>query len=115
MTHLLAGGNVRPEQGEYAPYYGTYVAYVPDGDIVATLDRQFHDTITLLRNVSEAAASHRYAEGKWSVRKVIGHMIDAERGFFVPRPAGSPRAGRHARLGRPFDKKRPCLRRTFRF
>lgn len=81
MTHLLAGGNVRPEQSEYAPYYGTYVAYVPDGDIVATLERQFHDTITLLRNVSEAAAAHRYAEGKWSVREVIGHLIDAERVF----------------------------------
>jgi len=81
MTHLLAGGNVRPEQSEYAPYYGTYVAYVPDGDVVVTLERQFHDTMTRLRNLSEAAAGHRYAEGKWSIREVIGHLTDAERVF----------------------------------
>lgn len=81
MTELLAGGAVRPEPGEHAPYYGTYIAKVPSGDVVATLERQFSETIALLRNVSEEGGGRRYAEGKWSVREVIGHLIDAERVF----------------------------------
>ena len=81
MTELLAGGAVRPARDEHAPYYATYVDQVPDGDVVTTLGRQFDGTISLLRGVTEANAGRRYAEGKWSVREVIGHLADAERVF----------------------------------
>jgi hypothetical protein len=81
MTELLAGGAVRPARDEHAPYYATYIDHVPDGDVVGTLGRQFDGTISLLRSVSEANAGRRYAEGKWSVREVIGHLTDAERVF----------------------------------
>ena len=81
MTGLLTGGAVRPDRSEHAPYYGTYVAHVPDGDIVATLQHQVGDTLAVLRQVPEDVAGRRYAEGKWSVREVIGHLSDAERVF----------------------------------
>lgn len=71
----------RPASTEYAPYYDRYVQQVPDGDVVALLRAQLGETLALLRAVPEARADHRYAEGKWSVREVVGHVADAERVF----------------------------------
>ena len=71
----------RPAETEYAPYYGRYIALVPDGDVVDTLARQIEDTAQLLRGVTERDADFRYAEGKWSIKEVIGHLADTERIF----------------------------------
>lgn len=71
----------RPEAGEYAPYYAGYVEQVPDGDIVTTLENQFVSTVALLGGLEEEAELHRYAEGKWSVRECMGHLVDTERVF----------------------------------
>ena len=71
----------RPLDTEYAPYYGRYVSRVPDGDVVRTLETQIADTLALLRGVPEARAGHRYADDKWSLKEVVGHMADAERIF----------------------------------
>jgi uncharacterized damage-inducible protein DinB len=71
----------RPDQSEYAPYYQGYVSLVPDGDIVSTLTRQLEETQALLRSIPETRADYSYAEGKWSIKEVVGHIIDAERIF----------------------------------
>jgi hypothetical protein len=72
---------VRPAAGEFLPYYGTYIDRVPDGDVVETLKKQIPETLALIRSIPEATGDKRYAPGKWSVREVIGHLIDAERIF----------------------------------
>jgi hypothetical protein len=71
----------RPQVGEHNPYYQKYIDLVPDGDIRMLLRAQIGDTLALLRPVSEQMGAHRYAEGKWSIKQVIGHLIDAERVF----------------------------------
>ena len=71
----------RPGASEYAPYYGTYVGKVPEGDLLHILEHQHRDTQALLSGLSEAKALHRYAPGKWSVKEVVGHLTDAERVF----------------------------------
>ena len=71
----------RPSSGEYAPYYEKYVSLVPVGDVVETLERQVAETLALLRELTEEQGASRYAPGKWSVKEVIGHLIDAERVF----------------------------------
>jgi len=71
----------RPDASEYAPYYGTYVSKVPQGDLLLTLERQRQETQALLAGLSDAQALHRYAPGKWSIKEVIGHLSDAERVF----------------------------------
>lgn len=71
----------RPLPDEHAEYYGQYVALVPEGDVLATLERQGIETAAALRKVPAALAKHRYAPGKWSVTEVIGHLSDAERVF----------------------------------
>jgi uncharacterized damage-inducible protein DinB len=71
----------RPAPDEYAPYYGTYISKVPDGDLVTTLTRLRDGTSQLLASIPESKAGHRYAPGKWSIREIIGHLSDAERIF----------------------------------
>ena len=72
---------IRPAEGEHADYYAKYVALVPDGDILSTLQHQLGDTLASLQGVSAERETFRYAEGKWSLREVIGHLIDTERVF----------------------------------
>jgi uncharacterized damage-inducible protein DinB len=71
----------RPAPDEYAPYYGTYINKVRDGDVVRTLKTQIGDTVAFLRAIPESREGHRYAPGKWSIREVVGHVCDAERIF----------------------------------
>jgi hypothetical protein len=71
----------KPESDEYAPYYKTYVSLVPENDIVATLEKQLQEVSAMLKARSEVDGESRYAPGKWSVKEVLGHLIDAERVF----------------------------------
>lgn len=72
---------VRPDATEYAPFYANYVAGVPDGDVVATLRDNGQAIVTALAAIPESRGGFRYANDKWTVREVIGHVIDAERIF----------------------------------
>jgi len=72
---------VVPDPSEYAPYYGRYISLVPAGDIVATLDRQVGETCGMLSTVTDETGNYRYAPGKWSVKEMLGHVIDCERIF----------------------------------
>jgi hypothetical protein len=72
---------MRPDRTEAAEYYFTYIDQVPTGDIVAILDTQSSETLTLLQGISEERSLHRYAPGKWSLREVVSHMNDTERAF----------------------------------
>jgi hypothetical protein len=70
-----------PEATEYPEYYGRYIAQVPQGKILTTLEQGLAATLALLGGLSPAQADFRYAPDKWSIKEVIGHVIDAERIF----------------------------------
>ena len=71
----------RPDDTEYAPFYASYVAGVPESDVVAALRDSGREIVTALAAISESRGGFRYAPEKWTVREVIGHLIDAERIF----------------------------------
>ncbi|HYO98810.1 MAG TPA: DinB family protein [Pyrinomonadaceae bacterium] len=71
----------RPDDTEYLSYYGKYVSLVADGDILSALGAQLEETLRLLRGIEESQAGFRYAPGKWSMKELVGHMIDSERIF----------------------------------
>ena len=71
----------RPKTTEYAEFYAGYVARVPEDDILAVLGAQKGEIGALARSVPTAKETYRYAEGKWTVREVFGHLIDGERVF----------------------------------
>jgi uncharacterized damage-inducible protein DinB len=73
--------NQKPNANEYAAFYHTYVGKVSDGEIVALLNKQTTSTLAVLKGISEEKALYRYAEGKWSIKELLNHIIDAERVF----------------------------------
>jgi hypothetical protein len=73
----------RPDRSEYVDYYHQYISRVPDGDIVGILEAQRDEFVARLRSIPEERGDHRYAEGKWTVKEVVGHVVDAERVFGV--------------------------------
>ena len=71
----------KPAPSEYGAYFGRYITLVPDSDIFAVLQDQMKSTRTLLDTVSEEKGNHRYEAGKWSIKELVGHVIDTERIF----------------------------------
>lgn len=71
----------RPSETEYAPFYAGYVALVPEADILAVLEGQADLVRRLVASVPRERETWRYAEGKWSVRELLGHVVDGERVF----------------------------------
>jgi hypothetical protein len=68
-----------PAADEYADFHKGYIAAVSaEPDAVALLERQQHH-IETLRRLTPDHAGYRYAEGKWTIRSVIGHLSDTER------------------------------------
>lgn len=73
--------NARPLANEYAAYYEKYVSRVPEGNILETLNEQITATQKVFGEISEEKSKFRYADGKWSIRELLGHIIDTERVF----------------------------------
>ena len=71
----------RPQAGEYGSAYERYIDNVPEDDVVGALDAQARETAVLLGGLSEEQASYRYAPDKWSIKQLVGHVIDGERIF----------------------------------
>lgn len=70
---------MKPNPGDYASYFDQYISLLPDEDILKILDDQINSSEKFLRTISEEQGNHSYAEGKWTVKEVIGHIIDVER------------------------------------
>lgn len=69
----------QPARDEYADFHTGYIAAVAhEVDAVAALERQ-QPLIEAMGRLGQQQASHRYADGKWTVRAVIGHLTDTER------------------------------------
>lgn len=71
----------RPVQAEFAPYYASYIDKVPNDSILTILQQQSDVVLHLLASLTEEQANYRYAPEKWSIKEVMGHIIDAERIF----------------------------------
>ncbi|NIR46789.1 MAG: DinB family protein [Gemmatimonadetes bacterium] len=71
----------RPDRSEHDAYFARYIDLVPEGDILEILAGELETTCGLLRDVPPDRERYRYAAGKWSIREVLGHLIDSERMF----------------------------------
>ena len=69
----------RPQSNEYAPYYETYIQKFPEGDLIQLLQTVNMQSLATLRQITEAGGNATYQEGKWTVKQLLQHIIDAER------------------------------------
>ena len=68
----------RPQVNEYAIFYKKYIDTVSD-NVIAELQHQASSFTSFLKGISCDKASYSYAEGKWTVKELVGHVIDTER------------------------------------
>ncbi len=71
----------KPTKGDYPEYFETYFKNIKDKNPIELMESQKIEISSLLSGLSEAKANYRYAEGKWSIKEVLGHLIDSERVF----------------------------------
>lgn len=71
----------KPQSGEYAPYAAGYIAKVPNGPVMEILEYLKQSTHNFFSRITTEQANYAYAEGKWTLKQVLGHMIDTERVF----------------------------------
>lgn len=66
---------------EYNPYYQTYIDKSGDLTLRSGLKMNGDNTIAFLASIPEEKLEYRYAEGKWTIKEIILHLIDTERIF----------------------------------
>jgi hypothetical protein len=71
----------RPLPTEYPEYYLRYVDAVMNDDVLTVLREQMDDVAWMFDGMDEERALFRYAEGKWTIKEVMGHLVDSERMF----------------------------------
>ena len=69
------------DQSEYAPYFQKYIEMVPAGDIRESLNAQIQRLNEFLAGVSNEDANKLHETYSWTIKQVIGHMIDTEKIF----------------------------------
>ena len=69
----------KPSKKDYAEYYHNYVQQIDTDDIIGVLENQLNKTLELFKNIPEEKGNHSYSEGKWTVKEVLGHLVDTER------------------------------------
>ena len=68
----------RPQADEFPVFYKGYVDTVKD-DVLAELDHQIESFTTLLKGIPLEKSGFSYAEGKWTILELLGHILDTER------------------------------------
>jgi uncharacterized damage-inducible protein DinB len=76
---------MRPSQlhsTEFAFFYGSYIAQVSEEfNLVEELEISLHRFIKFVQDIPMDKFDYRYAEGKWTIKEIIQHLIDCERVF----------------------------------
>lgn len=72
--------NQLPEN-EYSQFNSTYIKALGNVELLEELEISLHDFIKFIQEIPMDKFDYRYAEGKWTIKDIIQHIIDAERIF----------------------------------
>jgi uncharacterized damage-inducible protein DinB len=71
-----------PQPDEYSPMQAGYVQLACEhGDVITLLNKLKDSTYDFFMQLPPEKGDYAYAEGKWTVKQVLNHMIDTERIF----------------------------------
>ena len=68
-------------ENEYSGGFATYIREAGDVNLIEELEISLHDFIRFVQNIPMDKFDYRYAEGKWTIKEIIQHLIDCERIF----------------------------------
>ena len=64
-----------------AETYQGYLNLVSENDFRDAIDKNTRQFLKLLRSIPRKKIDYAYAEGKWTLREMLQHIIDCERVF----------------------------------
>lgn len=68
-------------ESEYSGHFSTYIKQAGEGKLIEELEISLHEFIRFVQNIPMDKFDYRYAEGKWTIKDIIQHIIDTERIF----------------------------------
>lgn len=68
-------------ENEYSVFHATYIKAIGNVDLLEELEISLHDFIKFVQNIPLDKFDYCYAEGKWTIKEIIQHIIDSERIF----------------------------------
>jgi hypothetical protein len=71
----------KPFREEFPGHYSHYVNLVEEGNILDILEKQSIITQEFISSIPDDYGDHSYAFGKWTIKDIVGHLIDTERIF----------------------------------
>ena len=72
----------KPVEGDYAPYTIAYIGLVPDdGRVLTHLEDNLQTMFDQVRSIPEDKLAWRFAEGEWTIKEILLHVMDSERIF----------------------------------
>lgn len=71
----------KPVTADYPEYFGKYIDKVKEDDLCTAFAEQSKIFPNLLHSISEEQSNHAYAQGKWTIKELVQHLVDAERIF----------------------------------
>lgn len=72
---------LRPDMSRVPEFYHNYINQVPENDLMEAFQKEDEVLINFFENIPKEKYDHRYAEGKWTIKEILQHIIDAERVF----------------------------------
>jgi len=71
----------RPDLTRVPEFYHNYIKQVPENDLMTAFKNQTPAVIHFFQNIPANKIDYAYAEGKWTIKEMLQHIIDAERVF----------------------------------
>src|SRR6266496_823814 len=72
---------MRPDLSRVPEFYYGYINHVPEDNIMQAFKNGSPAFIQFMENIPAEKREYRYAEGKWTIKEVLQHIIDGERVF----------------------------------
>jgi len=71
---------LKPQAGEFPAYASMYIDLIPnDGRLLQHLEDNYTGSRKLIQSIPEEKLHYRYADGKWTIKEILVHIIDDER------------------------------------
>ena len=100
---------MKPDLNTIPEFYRGYIQSMLDANYLDLLGNVYADAITILIDISEEKANYAYAEGKWTIKDILQHIIDSER-IFTYRMVAISRGEKQAILGYDHDDYVVCAK-----
>jgi uncharacterized damage-inducible protein DinB len=71
----------RPDLETVPQFYKGYVEHVKNYDMLVAMKESGKAMTNLIASIPEEKGEYRYQPGKWSIKELLCHMMDAERIF----------------------------------